>query len=625
MLAKRDVFHEGVWCIADIGTPKYTELFNKSQATVPWAAQQYYGHKMIYFCIVVIFLFVVKRFINVFVDNSSKLTDNKSNFAKKIYYKISAFNRYFSYRRFPSIVCDLFCLPSSFGNFLIIMAGCLYILCYTFIPKFWYRECAGFGSPPLAVRAGLESTAFVPLIFILSGKTNVISQITGISYEKINVYHRWISTACCFLGWVHTLPFYIQAVREGGGARLAWSEKNTSLFVSGIPPLIFLTILSVFSHPYIRQIWYEAFIQIHWICALGFYISLFYHAYPSMDGWKYLVATVVFWITQLCWRAVSKAMLKPNKGFLRPNACKIKRFISTSDKDHYFEIIIQNSNDFSWVPGQHVYVRFPGSRILENHPFSIVSNFEPKKNTELKLIIKARGKFGLTRKIFDELIDDEYQNSKVFLDGPYGGCERPCDCFNNIYLLSSGTGISAVLPFLIDCRNKMADKYSLIENIRFDWAIRNSDNIEWIIPELKKFIENSSEFLKANKIRINIYVKDDINFSNNEALSQLFTDSDNSSDEKLEQGTEHALDKGNNEIISTDMKLPFINLINNKLSTADVMKEIKETLNDRNIFIISGSDSMKVSISNEVASLQKEVFKNPNVNEVYLHSESFGW
>lgn len=613
---KRDVFHEGLWCIADMGTAAYAAAEKKSQAAVAWGDQEKYARNMVYFCIVVTALFVVKRLIYRFADESSQVTRKSSNFAQRCYYKIAALNRWICYRRFSSLLCELFQLPSSLGNFLLIMGGTLYILCYTFIPKFWYRECRGFGSPPLAVRAGMEATALVPFIFILSGKTNLISQLTDISYEKLNVYHRWISLACCLLGWVHTVPFYIQAVREGGRSRLAWFESNEALFRNGIPPLVFLTILTIFSHSYVRAMWYELWLQIHWICALGFYISLFYHCYPEMNSWKYLIATIVFWMVQLGWRAVNKAMLRPNRGFLRSNKCRMRKFASNSERENYFEIIIENSNDFSWVPGQHVFLKIPGLRFLENHPFSIVSYFEHREDTDIKLIVKACGWGGLTDNIYKRLPDTGFTDSTVFIDGPYGGCARRVSAFNSVFLLASGTGISAILPFLEESCRQMRTTSAITQRVDFNWIIRSSDNLEWILAELKKIVQNYGEMLKEKRVIINIYIKEEVGLACEESLQALMHDTSCSFESVSE----------NKEDGEEEEKPGFINFVNSKPNIGQLVGATSAILLEKNIFIVSGSDSMKVQASNAIAALQTEVFKkNTQAKEIYLYSESFGW
>ena len=626
-LQKRDVFHDGVWCIADMGTPAYVAAKKQSQAAVAWADQALYGHDTAYFCAVVVAVFVAKRLFYVFADNAartSRTTSSTSSSGRPVetgYYKLAALNRWVCYRRLPTVLCGLFQLPSSLGNFLLIAAGSLYVLCYTFIPKFWYRECRGFGSPPLAVRAGMQSTALVPFLFILSGKTNLISQLTDISYEKLNVYHRWVSAVCCLLGWVHTIPFYVQAVREGGGARLAWFQSHENLFRNGIPPLVFLTILTVFSHSYFRAAWYELWLQVHWICAVGFYISLFYHCYPEINSWKYMVATAVFWVAQLGWRAVNKALLRPNRGFLRPNRCRMRRFVSNGPDEHYFEIVIENSNDFSWVPGQHVFLRIPGLRFLESHPFSIISYFEPRQDTDIRLVVKACGWGGLTEYLYKKLPDSGFSDSTVYIDGPYGGCARRVDAFHGVFLLASGTGVSAVLPFLEESCRQLKNPDALTSAVSFSWIVRNSDNVEWVLPELKKIIHVNGDFVREKKVFINIYVKKEIGLSCEESLKLLKNNMSSSSDSESDYKEDHI---GN--AAAATPQLGLINIANCKPDVSQLVATAGTNLLEKNIFVVSGSDSMKVQASNAVATLQTHVLRHRSpVREIYLHSESFGW
>ncbi|GME96606.1 unnamed protein product [Ambrosiozyma monospora] len=387
----------------------------------------------------------------------------------------------------PFFLCEFFGLPSSVGNLAIVCAGLLYSLCYTLIPHFWYRECRGFGSPPLAVRAGVVSTALVPFIYILSGKSNLICGLTGISYEKINVHHRWVSIISYIAAWVHTAPFYIQSSREGGLERLAYMQKNNVLFRTGIPPIVFMTILCILSHSYFRVVWYELFIHLHWISAVGFYIGLIYHCFQELNTEKYMYATVVFWITQLVYRAVVKSCFKPNKGFLKANPCKISRFMSSSPDNQCYQILIENTNEFHWVPGQHLFLRFPGLRVLDNHPFSILSLYEPSEDGKIKLVIKPM--HGLTRKIYDSVPETGFLDGKVFVEGPYGGCERDYNSFDSLFLVASGTGIAATLPFLLKASQDIVSGNTKLHHVRLDWIIRDNDSVEWIVPELTKLIQ----------------------------------------------------------------------------------------------------------------------------------------
>ena len=78
------------------------------------------------------------------------------------------------------------------------------------------RQHRGYGSPPLAVRTGLMAAAGTPLVVALAGKANFISALTGIGHERLNVVHRWVGGMILGLSVVHTIPFIVAPLKDGG-------------------------------------------------------------------------------------------------------------------------------------------------------------------------------------------------------------------------------------------------------------------------------------------------------------------------------------------------------------------------------------------------------------------------
>jgi len=61
----------------------------------------------------------------------------------------------------------------------------------------------------------------MPWIVALAMKANLISLVTGISHERLNVLHRWAAYTCLVLSILHTVPFYVTPVWERG-ARMSF-------------------------------------------------------------------------------------------------------------------------------------------------------------------------------------------------------------------------------------------------------------------------------------------------------------------------------------------------------------------------------------------------------------------
>ena len=108
----------------------------------------------------------------------------------------------------------------SLGAAVIIFAALAFVVCYCFVPQPYYWQSIQFGSPPLAIRAGMIAVAMMPWIVALSMKANMISLLTGIGHERLNVLHRWLAYLCLLLSLIHTIPFYITPIWDQGGLRV---------------------------------------------------------------------------------------------------------------------------------------------------------------------------------------------------------------------------------------------------------------------------------------------------------------------------------------------------------------------------------------------------------------------
>lgn len=104
----------------------------------------------------------------------------------------------------------------SLGVLVVVTAALAFVLCYNFIPQPLFWESIRFGSPPVAVRAGMLAVSMIPWIVALSMKANFISMLTGMGHERLNVLHRWAAYICLLLSLIHTVPFYITPIRDRG-------------------------------------------------------------------------------------------------------------------------------------------------------------------------------------------------------------------------------------------------------------------------------------------------------------------------------------------------------------------------------------------------------------------------
>lgn len=131
--------------------------------------------------------------------------------------KLVALNRYLSYRSLRINALDWNSAP--LGILLLGAVGTIFFFSMTLGPKPYYwpnTHTLSYGdSPPLATRAGWMSLACLPFVFATAGKSNLITLVTGVSYDKLQVFHRWISYAMYVLALIHTFPFIVHNIWNG--------------------------------------------------------------------------------------------------------------------------------------------------------------------------------------------------------------------------------------------------------------------------------------------------------------------------------------------------------------------------------------------------------------------------
>lgn len=619
------VTYQGLDCIADQESHEYMMLKQKLQAAVPWVDQPKYGYYTLYFGCAFIGIALLKH---CYYTHRDKTINNRPVFLQPLDSFIdvlTSYCRFFGYKRISSKLCYYTSLPLSAGSAFFVLGSSLYLFLYCFVPHFWYRSCRGFGSPPLAVRAGIMATALTPFIYILSGKSNFITLVTGISYEKLNYIHQYVAVAALVLSVVHTIPFFYQALQEGGYNNLQYFFDTNFYFWSGVPPLMLLFFLCTLSKSWFRKLFYEGFLHLHWMMGVAYFATLTWHVFGQLGTDNYMWAALAFWGTQVIYRLLVKTCFKPinNKSFLRPRPAKLFKL----EGSKAFQINVEN-NGIVWKPGQHAFLRFP-TRILDNHPFSI-SNLpnphqEQNHDNELKFVVVPQR--GLTKQLYEEI--DECLDSKVFVDGPYGGCSRDHNSFDKVVLICSGSGITATVSFLTDlCRNIRTGKNKITQDISFIWMVRKYEDIEWFKVELEQGLE-----CVDISIQIDIYVCEDGGKDGKDGARDVKTESPKTYNPTIAKPlTNEVTSIGKTDSDEKLLPAPSANTLNIhrfKPNVKDILFPLKYQLHKRNFIVSSGSESLKLSVAEIASDLQAVVFNNDkngrNIQEICLHTESFHW
>ena len=403
--------------------------------------------------------------------------------------KMIAFFRFITYRPIPALPLGRgreFAFPGIGASF-IILAALAFGMLYSFLPKPLFYASIAFGSPPLAIRAGMIAVAMMPWIIALSMKSNLITLMTGIGHERLNVLHRWAAYICLALSIVHTVPFYVTPIWDQGGLATFKNYFNGQFYVygTGVAALVPLGVLCLHSLPFVRAYAYELFVTLHVPISIVYTGMLFWHCHNYLTSWNYLWATVAIWLASYIarvfylnwtnpWRISWLIGEEASVTLLPENAVKVT--VATQTR---------------WTPGQFVYLRMPGISVFENHPFTIASlcseEFPSEYGEEYRdMMLVFRPFGGFTRKVLDTALAKGPEHTyRAFVDGPYGGVRRDLASFNTIVLFAGGSGITAIVSHLLDLIKKMRDGKAVTKNIHVIWALKRPETMEWFREELR--------------------------------------------------------------------------------------------------------------------------------------------
>ena len=188
---------------------------NLSQASLSYYYQYEYGHFTVYYYTAIICIAFLFFIFHKWQDIHSQALGSRESQRPTLLDKLRAYRRFVSYHYLRFSFEDAL-RPPPVGMLATLLLLLLFLVVSSFAVRPYYRQHRGYGSPPLGVRTGLMAAALTPLLVALGGKVNIVTLLTGISYERLNVIHRWVGWFCLGLSVVHTVPSIVAPMRDGG-------------------------------------------------------------------------------------------------------------------------------------------------------------------------------------------------------------------------------------------------------------------------------------------------------------------------------------------------------------------------------------------------------------------------
>ncbi|GAA5943888.1 hypothetical protein JCM3775_002266 [Rhodotorula graminis] len=360
----------------------------------------------------------------------------------------------------------------------LIMVDIMLCLVFSLVNVFYGTSTAKM----FADRCGRIATADLPLLFLFVGRNNILTSLTGLSYQSLRFYHIYLGAHSTVMAIIHTFAYVGQYYTHHTTAKLqrAFGELY---FKMGIVAVVFMVALSITGLGFIRRRGYQAFLALH-VAGAGIILGGCWYHRPNMQDW--VMATVGIWLFERVFRISSIFTSWVNMRL-------VVRAPVMSARATIVDGAIKLSVPFkgAWGPGQHFYISFWGRDFLrrphlygQTHPFCAANvSVRDSDKQELRFVLRIHK--GITSELDQHIRrkmtakgQDEVE-LMVAVEGPFDTAE-PAEEYESVLCLAGGAGITHPISILADVCQKAALGTAATTSVRLVWALHHAEQGEWI-------------------------------------------------------------------------------------------------------------------------------------------------
>jgi ferric-chelate reductase len=499
----------------------------------------------------------------------------------------------------------------------------------------------------LAVRASWLAIAQVPLLILLTGKNNLIGIVSGVSYERLNIIHRWSARVLLFLATLHVIFLHL-AWNAYGLKNLEYSTD--SCVTTGYPTYVLLLWMNLSTLAPFRNLSYEFFVFQHIITFFGFIIAVMFHL-PStaLDSRVYIYIPIALFLVD---RGIRYIRFAWNN--VRPGSATLEALDGGVTK-----VTVKSKAINKWSPGAHVFLSIPKLGPGQSHPATIAS-IPSSHSGDLVFLLKSHRGFtnrllrtatNSTTTLLPKSEPAQAATSTTYvalIDGPYGSSHSDFCSFDTVFLIAGSTGTTFTLPILLDIAARCKNTRLPVKQVVFLWIVKNTSWTSWTASELT----SASEALLAAGIElsIRIHVTCDTKFTTGEedeskecgcecdksagpccCISPEDADNiENAADEKKSGGVTTAQSQSPGSSLKSGTRssvLPCAKFQSGRPDIYGMLWDILEQAEGETGVAVCGPLSLNSDVRRTVVrcSDERAVHKGTGAEGIYLHSECFGW
>lgn len=234
----------------------------------------------------------------------------------------------------------------------------------------------------LISRTGIMSVINMIPLFLLAGRNNPIIKLTGISFDTMNLIHRWFGRIVILEAIAHTAAWMANKVHTAGWSAVQKSITNSEFIMTGFIGTVAFTFLLLQSPSAIRHGFYEVFLTGHIIGAAVAVAGVWIHL-KDRPQQKMVYGVVALWVMERTWRLVRIITTSVGRG-----GTKADVEVLPGDA---LRVTVHMARPWKFRPGQHAYLYMPSIGLWTNHPFSLAWSEEEEDVHKTNMLADEKG------------------------------------------------------------------------------------------------------------------------------------------------------------------------------------------------------------------------------------------
>ncbi|KAG5927873.1 hypothetical protein E4U42_001670 [Claviceps africana] len=332
----------------------------------------------------------------------------------------------------------------------------------------WIRRRNGQSKMPSFLVA-VSRLAIGNLLFLVffALKNTPLAFLTSWSYERLNCLHRVCGYAAVVHVVIHGICYSYYFVHAGRSSFLLRPSDIMGI-VAGVS-WVLLALAAIV----VRRWWYELFYYLHIILWMVSIISLGFHQ-PNLAA-KAAIGTVV---------AGSMWGLDRVIRFLRLVLYSVNNSATLTPLPNGGTRVTLAKRPMIVSPAKHAFLWIPRIRLIETHPFTIVST-DP-----MEFVVASRD--GFTAALHKYATANPGVRLKASIEGSYGTVPDP-SAFETAVLVAGGSGASFIFGLAEVLSRKMVTSNVITRKVVFVWIVKHRTQLEWFSHHLTA-LKNDSRF-----------------------------------------------------------------------------------------------------------------------------------